>query len=336
MINFQCGCWIRRFFWGLMLLGSLMSAQWSFGASYYVALDGNDANPGTEEQPFQTISNGARILQPGDTLYIREGTYPESYIDTIRGGTSWDVPVTVAAYPGEHVTIQGSLGFQGPTTAYIIIDSLILDGANLPRGQWWPVVAVDYSQTPADTAHHIRLQNSEIRNGPSSGVNTNCGAEYNEFINLKVHDNGTTDFDHGLYISSAHNLIEGSDVYRNAGWGIHVYNEGSCNGQVNNNTVRSNQIHDNAAAGNRGPGILLSSGRGNVADSNTIWGNHGGIQIDYGSIAAQVAKNVIYGNSECGICVGSGSTDAVVLDNSIYDNNGPAIVDYGANTSIVP
>jgi hypothetical protein len=333
MINYRFRSCMRRLLLGLMLLASLLSAPWSFGATYYVAPNGSDANPGTEARPFRTIGNGAQSLGPGDTLYIREGTYLESYIRTIPGGTSWNVPVTVAAYPGERVTIQGSLLFAGANIAYIIIDSLILDGADLPRGVWWPVVEISYSPTPSDAAHHIRLQNSEIRNGPGSGVVTICGSESNEFINLEVHDNGTTEFDHGVYIASANNLIEGSDVYHNAGWGIHVYNGGAC---VDNNVVRSNQIHDNAAAGGRGSGIILSSGRANVADSNTIWGNHGGIHVDYGSIAAQVTNNVIYGNWDFGILIGEGSTDAVVLDNNVYDNAGTAIIDWGIGSRLVP
>jgi pectate disaccharide-lyase len=338
MSNYRCSSWMRTLLWGLMLLGSFFSVPWSFAATYYVAPGGDDANPGTAAQPFRTITNGARILGPGDTLHIREGTYLESYIDTIPGGASWDAPVTVAAYPGERVTIRGSLGFQGPTTAYIIIDSLILDGGDLERGQWWPLVQVQWSQSPADAAHHIRVQNSEIMNGPASGIVTYCGAEHNEFINLKVHNNGTNDFDHGIYIASANNLVEGSDIYQNSGWGVHVYDGGPCSDQVSNNMVRSNQIHDNAAAGARGPGIILSSGKANMAENNRIWGNQGGIHIDYGSIAAQVTDNVVYENWEFGIIIGEGSIDAVVHGNSIYDNHGPYgdFNDWGVGSSIAP
>src|SRR5262249_57275556 len=60
---------------GLALLGSLMHAQKSEAATYYVDTNGSDSNPGTEEQPFQTLSTGVLVLSPGDTLYVKNGTY---------------------------------------------------------------------------------------------------------------------------------------------------------------------------------------------------------------------------------------------------------------------
>ena len=50
------------------------------------------------------------MLTPGDTLFVRSGTYAESLQGTIPGGTSWSSPVTVVAYPGDTVTIQPTSG----------------------------------------------------------------------------------------------------------------------------------------------------------------------------------------------------------------------------------
>src|SRR5919109_4961995 len=94
----------------LSLLGGIIAVQNSQGATYYVALNGDDSNPGTEAQPFKDIGKGVSVLTPGDTLYVREGTYRESFIDIIPGGTSWDAPVTVAVFPGETVTIRPDPG----------------------------------------------------------------------------------------------------------------------------------------------------------------------------------------------------------------------------------
>ena len=43
-------------------------------AIYYVTPDGDDANPGTESQPWRTIQKAADTLVAGDTVYIRAGT----------------------------------------------------------------------------------------------------------------------------------------------------------------------------------------------------------------------------------------------------------------------
>lgn len=49
---------------------SLLSAH-----VYYVAPNGNDANPGTISSPFESISKAQQWVQPGDTVFIRGGLY---------------------------------------------------------------------------------------------------------------------------------------------------------------------------------------------------------------------------------------------------------------------
>jgi hypothetical protein len=44
-------------------------------ATFYVAPTGSDTNPGTEMQPFATITQGQTAASAGDTVYIRGGEY---------------------------------------------------------------------------------------------------------------------------------------------------------------------------------------------------------------------------------------------------------------------
>src|SRR5262245_26166477 len=92
---------------GLALLGSLVHAQRSEANTYYVDKNGSDSNPGTEDQPFQTLDRGRWALMPGDTLYVKDGTYSGSlaFFGT-PSGTSWNNPVTIAAYPGHSPVIK--------------------------------------------------------------------------------------------------------------------------------------------------------------------------------------------------------------------------------------
>ena len=41
------------------------------GGAYYVAIDGNDANPGTRAAPFRSIQKGVTAARPGDTVLVR-------------------------------------------------------------------------------------------------------------------------------------------------------------------------------------------------------------------------------------------------------------------------
>ncbi len=78
------------------------------GPIYYVdSAKGSDANPGSETEPWQTINHGLSQLQAGDTLAIREGIYFENLYCAVAGTP--EKPITVRAYPGEQVIIDGSL-----------------------------------------------------------------------------------------------------------------------------------------------------------------------------------------------------------------------------------
>ena len=82
---------------GLLIIVNLLIVAFAQAATYYVATNGNDSNPGTISQPFRTVGRGTSALKSGDTLYLRGGTY-----DASIGG--WDIP---AGLPGQHTTMAG-------------------------------------------------------------------------------------------------------------------------------------------------------------------------------------------------------------------------------------
>ena len=72
------------------------------GTTYYVATSGDDSNLCSQSSPCRTIAHGASILQPGDTLIVRAGTYQEFITTEIPNGTS-SSPITIKANPGDTV-----------------------------------------------------------------------------------------------------------------------------------------------------------------------------------------------------------------------------------------
>ncbi len=318
-------------------LGSIVSRSSvvQAGCILYVFTDGSDSNPGTVDEPFRTIKSGSGQLVPGETLCVRQGTYTEEFYNDIPGGTSWDKPVTVRSYPGEEVIIRPKQGanrvftFASSASKYIVLDGLIMDAVNVSID----VIKITWG-TSSGSSHHIRIINSEIMNAPGQGIlvtGSTKGVEFNEFINLRVHDNGSVDFDHGFYLSSSNNLIEACEVYNNAGWGIQVYNGGV--NQANNNIIRNNLVHNNARIGNRGVGIGVYSGRGTTVYNNIIWENNIGISIDYEAYDVSIYHNTVYKNKRYGIHIGAGSTDAAVKNNIFYLNE-DEIRDLGVGTSM--
>ncbi len=326
----------------LLFLGSLiaLAATSAVQAStYYVAAGGNDSAPGTLTQPFRTLNHGATLLQPGDTLLVRSGTYSEALENSIPGGTSWNSPVTVSAYPGETVTLRPPAGhdrvlfFGASNRAYIIVSGLILDGANI---NYDAVKVTAGSSTGA--SHHIRLQNCEIKNAPQQGILLSASSHGNELINLKVHDNGfgpnnelTPAHYHGVYVESNDNLIDHSEFYNHPGHGVHVYMSDGVNGtNTQNNIVRFCKCHDNGGAG-----IGLYTGNNNVAYNNLLWKNKRGFQVGYGATNSRVYNNTLYKNApqsfEGDIMLvfsgvdGGGANNTQITNNIISDSTGWAI-----------
>jgi parallel beta-helix repeat protein len=325
------GIWLAIVAGILLVRAADAQARPKTGRSHYVATTGSDTNPGTEAAPFRTLARGVSVLTPGDTLYITSGTYAESLIHTIPPGTSWEHPVTVAAAPGHTVTLKPGPGagsvlrFIGPQQ-YIIIDGLILDGTNADN----EVVKITTGGSDSP-AHHIRLQNSELRNSAGQGVLvTGIGADRNEFISLNVHHNGLSEYDHGFYIDSSHNVVENCSIHNNSGYGVHIYNGYTGPGRrANGNLVRNNTVFANGWRG-----ILLGSGDGNMAYNNVVWGNRGGIRIGFfNPTNNQVYNNTVYDNTDWGIWVQQG-TGAVVQNNIVYKNGAPELQDTGTGSVI--
>lgn len=75
------------------------------GSVYFVSPAGSDANPGTLSAPFMTLSKAVPLLNAGDTLYLRGGTYRET-LTAVHSGTI-SQPITIKAYSNEVATVSG-------------------------------------------------------------------------------------------------------------------------------------------------------------------------------------------------------------------------------------
>src|SRR5579872_6639375 len=77
---------MKKLLFSALLLASCLSP--AFAAVYFVAVDGNDHNPGSQLQPFATVQRAQSAARPGDTVYLRGGVYhlTESQIsERVRG-----------------------------------------------------------------------------------------------------------------------------------------------------------------------------------------------------------------------------------------------------------
>jgi len=89
------------------------------GPAYFVdQRSGSDDGPGAKERPWATINHALKQLKAGDTLYLRAGSYFENVYCAVAGTA--EKPITIRAYPGERVVLDGSLSEfqQEPTAAW--------------------------------------------------------------------------------------------------------------------------------------------------------------------------------------------------------------------------
>src|SRR2546430_1751794 len=66
---------MRPLITGLFLLSLAAASNGIRAAEYFVSPAGNDSDPGTKEKPFATIQHAQDAAAPGDTVYVRGGTY---------------------------------------------------------------------------------------------------------------------------------------------------------------------------------------------------------------------------------------------------------------------
>jgi len=84
----------------------LIGATPAWAEDYYVnAINGNDQNPGTLSQPWETITKANSTLKAGDTVFIRGGTYKGQQIYPKNNGTA-NNRITYQNYNDEIVTIS--------------------------------------------------------------------------------------------------------------------------------------------------------------------------------------------------------------------------------------
>ncbi len=209
----------------LAFLGTLFSVATrnAVATEYYVATTGSDGNPGTMAAPFANLQKGADVAAPGDTVWIRGGTYKVvngassvSGIAISKGGQSDAMRVKFWAYQGE--------------TPIFDFSSWKSSSSNKANGFYV-------------TASWVHIKGLEIMNLPQAGTFTNSGlltekASNNIFELLNIHHIGGP----GLFINGGNggNLILNCDAHddydpkssqgdgQNAdGFGVHYQSAGA-------------------------------------------------------------------------------------------------------------
>ena len=167
-------------------------------ATYYVATNGSDSNPGTINSPFGTWQKGFTMAQPGDIVYIRGGNYyPKGvWADDVysgvfisnKNGTSGKM-ISILAYPGE-IPVLDCKDMTQPESHM---------GVFLIDCDYWHLKGLTIRnciQTPGFGAHGLYLKSGnynkfeqiDISFIGGSGLSILYNSEKNYIYNCDVHD----------------------------------------------------------------------------------------------------------------------------------------------------
>src|SRR5262249_28738375 len=104
----------------LALLAALAFTRLA-AADYFVAPDGSDTAAGTRAAPFATMQRAQQAAAPGDTVFIRGGTYrmtesqiagqigPYACITLLDKSGTAEIRINYWAAPGEHPIVDCSV-----------------------------------------------------------------------------------------------------------------------------------------------------------------------------------------------------------------------------------
>ncbi|MBC8034662.1 MAG: T9SS type A sorting domain-containing protein [Chitinophagaceae bacterium] len=339
---------MKRFITFFLLLSFVFNTSKLLATDYYVsALLGSNSNPGTLAQPFATIRKAADLTNPGDTVFIMNGTYTpvstflQSIVTINRSGTD-GAYITYKAYPGHTPKLQllTGLSFQiwraiAIDASYIVVSGLEIEGTNQLLNY------ADAYQTWQNYENGIRDWNKiSMYNCGSISIGNTTNAHHIIIKDCKIHDTGG-----GIggfrcdYVTIENNLIYNTCWYSMyAGSGISILDPASIDNVTGYKIfIRNNVVHNNKTlipweridALSDGNGIILDVNLGNgtttfpyvgryLVENNVSYNNGGGGVHAYKCAHVDIINNTAYNN---GTVVGYPEIDAnQCSDVRIYNN----------------
>ncbi len=278
--------------------------------NFYVAPDGQKGADGSIEFPLPlgVALSRESPARPGDTIWMRGGTYHGGFVSALNG-RAW-APITVRAQPGEHV----------------VIDSAPLQAAGISvMGSWTEFR--DFEVTNSDTLRKV-TEGGSWPSGLRRAGGIDAHGAHNKFINLVLHDlsdgmglwaeaEGSTAYGnvifyngwegpdrshgHGIYTQNKVGVreIEDNIIFNQFSHGIHAY--GSSAAYLDNIALRGNIVFGNGSIAESGGERDILVGGGRVARNPVVEDNvtYGQEQSNIGYVAGcdlgSIARNYFSG-----------------------------------------
>lgn len=332
------------------------SAAAPVGHIFYIALNGNNNNPGTQALPWRNLNHAVYAMRAGDTVLVKNGTYAESlYIN--RSGAAGK-PITYKAYPGhtpkieinkkdlEGILIQGAsyIHVEGFEVIYTAPGAEAAKGEQVDNG-------IDISNAGQTLPHHIMIKNNKVHGFPGGGIFTVL-ADYVTFegntvwqnalwakwgnSGISMYQNVNVDEKQGY-----HMVIRGNTVYKNENKlpsyaiGSTTITDGNCiiiddlrhtqkflENKTNYAAYKSKTlIENNICYDNGARGIHVYSSDNVLVRHNTLYKNQRTASINDGELSAYDAKNIRFVNNIVYAIPGKKANGTGNVSNVIFERN---------------
>jgi hypothetical protein len=292
----------------------VFTASVTQAATYYVATNGSDANPGTLSRPWKTLQHAADRVAAGDTIRVRGGNYAGANFET--SGTA-SRPIVLQAYTGETPVINAN----NPVTP----DGINLEGASYMTVKGFTVNGRTRAGIRAVTCEHVTIRDNRLDQNGTWGILTGFCDDL--LIEHNVASRSVQQ--HGIYVSNSGDrpVIRRNFVWGNHQAGIHMNGDASEGGDgiISGAIVEMNTIHGNGAAG--ASGINMDGVQDSMIRNNLLYDEHAsGIsvyQIDGGgpSSGNSILNNtvIVASNGRWALNIQDGARDTTLGNNILYN-----------------
>ena len=296
------------------------------GTDFYVSPTGQSDNAGTITDPWNlqhalTLGQG---VQPGDTIWLRGGTYSGTFVSYLNGTAA--SPIVIRQYPGERATLDGG---SSAGTAVLAI-----------RGSYtWFWGFEIMSSDPTRQSSQSGSNPSDIHRGDGVQIWQTGNHAGFKFINLVVHDarqgfsfwkeaidaeingcliyyNGWNGTDrghgHGIYTQNQDGTkhIVDNIIFENFDHGIQAY--GSSSAYLNNYDIEGNTFSSDGLIATPDGGRNLLIGGDSTAQNLTISNN---LFYYKSTVGPDSAFQLGYGAG----CSNTNVTNNYVSNNTFFD-----------------
>ncbi len=169
----------------------------------HVSPTGDDSHPGTKDAPLRSIAVAVAAVFPGDTIFLRGGTYVSTATIVIDKAGTPERPIRLEAFPGERPVLDGSTWKPTDEHARAAARGIFLAGG----AQWWILKGLEICHAPDNAIKseggHITFECCVFHHNGDSGLQIGLAKGF-----LKANPDPEK--------FAAYNLVLNCDSYRNA------------------------------------------------------------------------------------------------------------------------